>query len=1130
MKKHIAIFLIIFPLYLFSQNNGHYSIHQIELAKYDSIGDQNPEFWRKYFGFKKIHFQENKGCKLNHIVFGWHPYWSNGLEDNYQWSYLSDLAYFAYEVDPSTGDALSTHNWENTAVVDSALSKGVRVHLTATLFGNHDQFFGNQSAVQNLINNLVSEVAARNANGINIDFEGMGSDNKDDFTQFIADLRAAMDNVDTNWILSICLYAVDWNHVFDIPALVPNVDYFIIMGYDYYYAGSSEAGPTGQLYTMHSFDRNQSRTVTYYKHAGVPENKLVLGVPYYGFDWPTQSSSVPSSTTGTGTSKTIKVVKANYSNPHIEPNSLSEYYVYYDNNNNTWRQCWVDDETTMKYKYKMVLQQGLAGIAIWALGYDDGYTQMWDLIRDYFSQCAITPCKDTIWDLGGPNHNYYANENFVYTIKPTGAKNLSLSFSEFNLEAGYDSLYIYDGTSINSPLIGGYSGTNSPGTINASGNALTLKFHSDGATQNAGFTAVWQCTPDDIIPTTSINAPTWVSHDFDATYNDNDNIALKYRFYQVLDFNGSQWRANSSYGYLYDDFSSTNLSAEWHQITGNWYISNGYLRQDDETSSNTNIYINLRQDTSHIYLYSWKMRISGSGSNRRAGFHFFCQDPTQSGRLNSYMVYLRVDNNKAQIYKYIDNNYHLMANEPCIINANTWYNYKLIFNPKTGEIYLFQNNNLIAKWIDPDPWTSGGYLSLRTGNCIADYDDIRVYKIRNTSTTITVGTNKELRYQNPDPSQPAGQIISLVVDDNFNFSDTARKFVNVDTSAPSPVSCLSKKVNLALDTTDSVIHVHWCPAIDPQSYISRYWYAVGTSPLDTNVIPWQATQDTFAVISDTNLQEGEIYYVSVKAENICGLIGPAVSTDGTVIYYQPHASINISDTTVCQFETITLQADTNHITNYLWTITNGDTLITSTSPRINITFYQSGNYDIKLKVCNQVGCDSLFMPQIITVIKHPIANFTASDTVGTAPLTVSFYNNSQYSTKYLWSFGDGYISTDFEPAHSYIAPGIYSVSLIASNDICADTTLKNEYIHVLTPSYAENSTNIILYPNPSTEKLTFSNELSGFRYKLINYKGKIVQTGIIKHNNINIASLKPGIYLLQIITDKNALLYKVIKQ
>ncbi|HEY6162732.1 MAG TPA: CUB domain-containing protein [Bacteroidia bacterium] len=110
--------------------------------------------------------------------------------------------------------------------------------------------------------------------------------------------------------------------------------------------------------------------------------------------------------------------------------------------------------------------------------------------------CSTTDnnCSGTIDDSGGPSNSYSGNEDYTYTISPTNASSVSVNFSAFDLETNFDSLYIYDGATINAPLIGSYTGTNSPGNISSTGGSVTLHFISDPFVNNTGFAATWSCT------------------------------------------------------------------------------------------------------------------------------------------------------------------------------------------------------------------------------------------------------------------------------------------------------------------------------------------------------------------------------------------------------------------------------------------------------------------------------------------------------------------------------------------------------------------------------------------------------------------------------------------------------------
>ncbi len=476
MRVNLLLALLIFSTFAYSQ-----SIHQEQLKFFDKFNTSDAKFWASYWHHKKVKFSKADTCQLKNLVFGWHPYWSNGLEDNYQWNLLSDLAYFSYEVDYQTGRPVDMHGWFTAAVVDSAKRHNVRVHLTATLFSNHDEFFGSQAAQDTLINRLVEAVQARGADGINIDFEGMGSDNRTQFTNFISKLKQRMRQVNSSLILSIALPAVDWSNVFDIPSLVANVDLFIIMGYDYYWSGSSEAGPVGQLYVLNNFNYTESRSIVYYLHAGVPSNRLLLGVPYYGRKWQTQSNAVPSATVSYSGVVLVKNFYNTYSNPKLDLTSRSQYVAY--NSSGNWYQVWVDADSAMGYKYQVVKQTGIAGIGIWALGYDDGRQEMWEEIRKFFTNCKFH-VMDTLWDLGGPERNYWNNENYGFVVDAD-----SLIFDYVDMESGYDYLKIYDGDSPEGTLLASLSGSFTNQVFASSTGKFYLKVETDGATVKRGWEA-----------------------------------------------------------------------------------------------------------------------------------------------------------------------------------------------------------------------------------------------------------------------------------------------------------------------------------------------------------------------------------------------------------------------------------------------------------------------------------------------------------------------------------------------------------------------------------------------------------------------------------------------------------------
>lgn len=899
MKKYLLILLIFNSTVVLCQHPV--SIMQEELEYYNGLGI-DAEAYDTINIPREINRERSGNCTLNKTVFGWHPYWMNGVEDNYQWNLISDLCYFSYEVDPNTGNALSTHGFSTNDAVDTALARGVKVHLCVTLFSSHATFFGNATARTNLINNLVNLIQTRGAHGINIDFEGVPSSQRANLTAFMIDLSNALNAANPNYELSICTYAVDWNDVFDEVALAPYIDYITIMGYDYYWSGSTQAGPGDPLYGFTSgYDRSLSRTITYYVDEGMPENKIVLGLPYYGREWETVSNSVPSNTTGGFvSSRTYAYVKdnasGNYTGGIYNQRSVSRLYAFQVSGN--WRQCWITEGYEMRKRHDFVNQRNLKGIAIWALGYDDGYSDLWDAIEEKFTDCAIIPCTDTLYDGGGPLVDYYNDENYSYTIAPDNATQVTLDFQSFSTEVNFDTLWIYDGNSINAPLIGYYHGNASPGFITSTGDALTLRFKSDISTRAAGWMAVWNCITDNQPPVTLIQQlPEWVTQNTSIQFSDSDNQSIQYSFWNVADYNGTEWRSRSNHGFFTDHFDQ-NIHPEWFVNTGTWNSVNGRMVQSDESQNNTNIFASLNQDTANAYWYEWKGITTGTGNNKRSGFHFMCDDAIMDNRGNSYFVWFRLDDAKLQIYETINDFFHLRHEVPFSTVAGQEYLYQVMYDKTSGRIDIYVDSTYITGWTDNSPYQTGQHISFRSGNCQYSIDDLKVYALRTGNELITIGDSTAMiRYQNPNPFTPAGRISSIVLDESHLISNNCDSLINIDWTAPVTPFIIHDGWGTDEDTVvnANTFGGNWTPYTDPHSGISTKYFGIGTLPGWDNIIGFTAINDDSCSYSTSGFVPYATYYTAGFSINGAGLLSDTVVSDG-FLYNQ--SSWGLENTTV----------------------------------------------------------------------------------------------------------------------------------------------------------------------------------------------------------------------------------------
>jgi len=118
------------------------------------------------------------------------------------------------------------------------------------------------------------------------------------------------------------------------------------------------------------------------------------------------------------------------------------------------------------------------------------------------SNTPITTCNLLYSDPGGMD-DYSPYQTFTQVITSSTTNNrLEVRFLDFNLEDG-DTLWIYNGNSINAPLIGVFGIYVDPFTFTSSGSSLTFRFKSDNNIESAGWLAQIQCRSCTPIATTT---------------------------------------------------------------------------------------------------------------------------------------------------------------------------------------------------------------------------------------------------------------------------------------------------------------------------------------------------------------------------------------------------------------------------------------------------------------------------------------------------------------------------------------------------------------------------------------------------------------------------------------------------
>ena len=148
---------------------------------------------------------------------------------------------------------------------------------------------------------------------------------------------------------------------------------------------------------------------------------------------------------------------------------------------------------------------------------------------------------------------------------------------------------------------------------------------------------------------------------------------------------------------------------------------------------------------------------------------------------------------------------------------------------------------------------------------------------------------------------------------------------------------------------------------------------------------------------------------------------------------------------------------------------------------------------------------------------------------------IQFHNHSLYAQHYFWDFGDGTLSYETHPSHTYSQAGSYEVTLFAFEGCETDTFQTTLNISVNSIDQHKNGDNLIkIYPIPAQRSVSVEFEdggISGFSYLLTDLYNKELLSGKSEKSvtTIETQRLTPGVYLLYVSSGQKRYVKKLIK-
>jgi hypothetical protein len=160
-------------------------------------------------------------------------------------------------------------------------------------------------------------------------------------------------------------------------------------------------------------------------------------------------------------------------------------------------------------------------------------------------------------------------------------------------------------------------------------------------------------------------------------------------------------------------------------------------------------------------------------------------------------------------------------------------------------------------------------------------------------------------------------------------------------------------------------------------------------------------------------------------------------------------------------------------------------------------------------------CDTLGLDN------HPVAKFRYYQD-STDYLTVNFTDLSTYApTGWSWSFGDGTVSQDTSPVHTFPQGGTYEVCLTVSNPYSSDIYCRTLQLGTSASGEVLPSVNLTVFPNPAREATNFI--LSDYlpchaTLYLHTATGQLVHTQRIGFgwNLVPLEGIAPGLYFYEV--------------
>lgn len=281
--------------------------------------------------------------------------------------FLSELLVFSYGFTPE--GMLVEPLWDDEWMIEAAMRFGTRPILTLTPFGEDGQFnnqlisklINNQDSINMLINELLRTMEQKRYMGVDIDFEFIKEEDRDAFSAFVGNVAETMRAYGYETSVALAPKTSKEQRGIlvsgkDYRALGEAADYVLLMTYEWGYT----YGPPMAVAPL-----NQVRRVVEYALTEIPAEKINLGIPNYGYDWPLPFERGVTAARTINNVQAVRIAIEQRAEIQFDETAMSPYFTYTENG--IRHEVWFEDVRSLTAKFDLIKEYNLRGCSYWQI-------------------------------------------------------------------------------------------------------------------------------------------------------------------------------------------------------------------------------------------------------------------------------------------------------------------------------------------------------------------------------------------------------------------------------------------------------------------------------------------------------------------------------------------------------------------------------------------------------------------------------------------------------------------------------------------------------------------------------------------------------------------------------------------